>query len=191
MSLFRCLSFTIPAILISLAFGFIILEKIQKKLYLENSEGSIIPFSVLFNAILLGILLPCISSINPVLKSMNLSLSESLNITRSKLKSIFIEVLTPAQRKRSLILPYLFIGAFSLLFGITVYYFLPLSLLSLNLGLLLQVFFLLLISMFLGLVMIAINMQAITEIMITHIILVVEKVPHLKILVLNNMRAHR
>jgi len=48
-------------------------------------------------------------------------------------------------------------------YGVSVYYLLPLALVSMNLGLLLQVFFIILMSMFQGLVMIAHNTQRLVQ----------------------------
>lgn len=74
MSLVRCLSYVIPAMSIALVIGGVLLSKIQKILYLDDDEGSLMPVSALIEALLLGILLPIISSINPILNTMKITL---------------------------------------------------------------------------------------------------------------------
>jgi hypothetical protein len=115
-------------------------------------------------------------------------------LTRSKIKSIYISILTKDQLSKELILPYLTLGLLSVIYGISVYYFLPLALISLNLGLLLQVFFIILIGLFLGLVLIAVNLQSYTEYILTNIlfkVLYFIETRSMERVVQNNMRAHR
>jgi hypothetical protein len=107
-------------------------------------------------------------------------------------KAIYIEVLTKAQREKAKILPYIAIGLIVVTYGISVYYLLPLALISMNLGLLLHVFFMILMAMFQGLIMIAANVQRIVTSVVTHLlfsIMVWEK-PSIKALVLANLKAH-
>lgn len=60
-------------------------------------------------------------------------------------------------------MPYLLFGSVAVVFGITVYYGLPIALLQINLSLILQIFFLLLLGMLLGLVILAVNLQGAVE----------------------------
>ena len=55
------------------------------------------------------------------------------------------------------IIPYLIFGTITFLYGFAIYYLLPYSLLTLKIGLILQVFFFILIGLLLGLVLLAIN----------------------------------
>ena len=102
------------------------------------------------------------------------------------MKSIYIEILN---KKRSNILPSLIFGIIVVAYGFTIYYLLPLSLLSLNLGLVLQVFFCILLSMLLGLCMLAINIQKPMEKLLTYIILACET-RSMRRMVLNNFKSH-
>jgi len=75
-------------------------------------------------------------------------------------------------------------------YGLSIYYFLPYSLLSFNFGLLLTIFFLILIGILLGLTLISLNLQRILEYFFTYIILFFEKWS-MKQLILKNLVAHR
>ena len=76
------------------------------------------------------------------------------------------------------------------LIGITIYYLLPLSVLTFNLGLLFGIFFLILIGMIFGLALISINLQRIFELIVVYTILIYEK-SSMKLLILKNLSAHR
>lgn len=71
--------------------------------------------------------------------------------------------------------PYLVIGLICTLSGVSIYFLMPLAVLTLNLGLLLEIFFLILVGMIFGLSMIALNFQSITEIFFCETLLFYEK----------------
>ena len=56
-------------------------------------------------------------------------------------------------------LPYLLTGFIGSAYGIMIFFVLPLSVLSFNLGLLFEIFFLILVGMIFGLTLISINLQ--------------------------------
>jgi len=87
-------------------------------------------------------------------------------------------------------MPYLVFGFVGSAVGIIIYFFLPYSILTLNLGLLLDIFFGLLLSMIVGLTLIAFNLQRSIELVIVKILLFFET-KSMKILVLKNLGAHR
>ncbi len=74
--------------------------------------------------------------------------------------------------------------------GITIYYFMPLSVLTFNLGLLLEIFFFILLGMIFGLTLIAFNLQRLIEHVVVYICLFFER-KSTKILILKNLSAHR
>jgi hypothetical protein len=53
---------------------------------------------------------------------------------------------------------YVIFGVISVLFGMSIYYFLPLALLSFNLSLVLKIFIIILVGMLFGLSMLAFNL---------------------------------
>ena len=69
------------------------------------------------------------------------------------------------------IAPYLLYGSVAVFLGILVYYGLPLALLQLNFGLILTIFFILLLGMLVGLVIILINLQPALEQLILFLLL--------------------
>lgn len=54
------------------------------------------------------------------------------------------------------------------LFGVSIYYFLPLSLLTFNLGLLINIFFWILIGMLIGFILLMLNIQYLIEKMVVY-----------------------
>lgn len=76
------------------------------------------------------------------------------------------------------------------MFGISIFFFLPLSVLSFNLGMMLEIFFLILIGMIFGLTLIAFNLQRIVEIFFVYVLLFFEH-SSMKIMIRKNLSAHR
>lgn len=74
--------------------------------------------------------------------------------------------------------------------GIIIYFILPLAVINLDLGLLLEIFFLILIGMIFGLALISLNLQRVIEIITVSVFLFFER-KSTKILVLKNLSAHR
>ena len=74
--------------------------------------------------------------------------------------------------------------------GISIFYLLPLAILNFDIALILQIFFLLLLGMILGLTMIAFNLQRILESLIVYVLLFFEKAS-MKLMVKKNLIAHR
>ena len=81
-------------------------------------------------------------------------------------------------------------GGLGSLAGITIYYFLPLSVLTFNLGLLLEIFFFILLGMIFGLTLVALNLQRMLEHVVVYVFLFFER-KSIKILILKNLSAHR
>lgn len=111
-----------------------------------------------------------------------------MNSTRSKTKGqkVNIENVDSFSYK----LPYLvfgFVGAGS---GIMIYYLLPVAILNFNLGLLLEIFFMILVGLILGLTLIAFNIQRALELLIVNTFLFLET-KSMKILITKNLSAHR
>jgi hypothetical protein len=87
-------------------------------------------------------------------------------------------------------LPYLLFGFVGSLAGITIYFVLPLAVLNFDLGLLLEIFFLILIGMILGLTLISLNLQRLLELVIVDLLLFYER-KSMKLLIMKNLSAHR
>jgi len=71
--------------------------------------------------------------------------------------------------------PYLIMGLLSTVAGISIFYLLPLALLSFDIALILQIFFMILLGMVGGLTLISINLQRLIEIFFVKTLLFFEK----------------
>lgn len=87
-------------------------------------------------------------------------------------------------------IPYIVFGLLAVLYGASIYYILPLSLLSFDLGLILKMFFFILLGMLFGLCLFAVNLQRLLEIGLTYLFLFWEK-KSMKKMLLNNLKAHK
>jgi hypothetical protein len=108
----------------------------------------------ILQALLVGLLIPILSSILPIVRVLGQNLNDALNYSRSRVKGMYVEIM---QKSKSNIVPYLIFGIITFLYGFGIYYLLPLSLLSLKLSLILQVFFFILMGLLLGLTLLASN----------------------------------
>jgi hypothetical protein len=111
-------------------------------------------FKATLLGVALGILIPFLSSIVPISKLLSKNLNDSLNASRSKTKGSIVSVNEGDKQK---IGAYLLFGGLAVIAGISIYYLMPVAVLNLNLGLLLQIFFLILLGLILGLTLIAFN----------------------------------
>jgi hypothetical protein len=79
------------------------------------------------------------------------------------------------QKSKTNIVPYLIFGIITFVYGLGIFYLLPLSMLSLKVSLILQIFFFILIGLLVGLTLLAINLQRFLEIILTHVLLFWER----------------
>ena len=82
----------------------------------------------------LGIIIPVISSIIPIRTALSKSLADSLIASRSKISGIIVIY---TDKKNLTVGPYVLLGSLALLYGVSVYYFLPKAMLDLKLNLML------------------------------------------------------
>ena len=81
-------------------------------------------------------------------------------------------------------------GSLIFLYGTLIYYGLPLALLTLNLSLLLAIFFVILLGMIAGLTLIAYNFERLVEVFIVRVLLFWET-KAMRMLILKNLVAHK
>ena len=74
MTLTKSLTFVVPAILIALLSGVLILAKLEKKLYLDDEGEEIIGLWPIIQALVIGIVLPILSSVKPIIETMKTNL---------------------------------------------------------------------------------------------------------------------
>ena len=85
---------------------------------------------------------------------------------------------------------YITFGLIAVGYGMSIYYFLPLSMLSFNFALVIKIFFFILVGMLFGLSLLSFNLQRFLEILLTHVFLCFET-PSMKNMVVKNLSAHK
>lgn len=88
------------------------------------------------------------------MRMLGTNLNDALSYDRYKTKAIYIEILKTSKTQ---VLPIISFGILGVIFGFLIFYMLPLAMISLNMSLLLQIFFLILLGMFIGLCLLALN----------------------------------
>lgn len=186
----QALAYAVPSWAIGLAFAQVLAVAVFQ--VIESVASVPIPNLLTGQAIGvatgLGFLIPILSSILPIRSALRLNLSESLDTRRSKVQAVKIEVERSEQTKVSWTA--LAVGLFLAAFGFGVYYIFPVSLLSFNFELLLNLFFILILLMLVGFVMLSLNVENIMHRGLTWLFFFWDKVAIRKIL-LKNLIAHR
>lgn len=149
--------FVLPGIVAAFVLSFVALELIfyyafEQTLNLKMSSTP--TFTAVLNGLFVGLLIPFISAILPIQEALSKNLNEALDYTRSKTKGVIISIVKSENQHTAIILV---LGTVSVVYGIAIYIYLPQSMLQLNLGLMLLIFFMILIGLLLGLVLIALN----------------------------------
>ena len=88
------------------------------------------------------------------------------------------------------LLPYILFGSLVVTYGLAIYLLLPLSLLKGNYTLVLEIFFLILMGLLIGVTLFVTNLQGILEIVLLYMMLFWEK-SSMRTLILKNLQAHR
>eukprot|EP00347_Sterkiella_histriomuscorum_P021563 403333540 len=185
----QSIMFVLPAIV----FGFVLSIPCLVLCYiyvfeeqLNNGFSPIPSWQSFLNAFFVGILIPCLSSIIPIIRVLGQNLNDALNYERNRVKAIYIKIL---HKSHVDIYPQLIFGIITFCYGFAMYYLLPLSLLSMDLGMILQVFFCILVGLLFGLSLLAINLQKPCEVLLTYLFLLCET-RSMRRMVLNNLKAH-
>ena len=175
MILTQAAMFVLPAVILGFAVAVPLIYLLYSELF-EATLGympSIMPsLGAILRAVFVGILIPLLSSIIPIKRALSADLTDALNVHRSKNKGV---VVTLVDMKTKDLLPFLLSGSVAVLFGIAIYYGLPLAMLQLNFGLILAIFFMILMGLLLGLVLFSVNLQSALEFLLMHILLFWEK----------------
>jgi len=190
MVLLKAFFFVLPAIITSFVLSVVMLFVIYRQLFDSAMGTDLVPIPTgraIGYALGVGILIPIASSLYPLRVVLSKNLTDALDYAHSKTKAVLVKIVHAKNFDKK---PYIIFGLVTVLYGISVYYFLPLSLISLNFTLLLTIFFMILIGMFVGLVLLALNIQRLLEILMVYIFLFYEKTST-RILVLKNLVAHK
>ena len=190
MVLTQATMFIIPSVL----FGFLIALPciyFVFKLLFGDELGfipAIAPSSVAtIEALALGILIPVLSSIIPIRRALSKNLNDSLSTQRSKQSGVLISFIDNSKKN---LVTYVLFGLVTVIFGISVYYFLPLGLLSMNLGMILSIFLAILLGMMAGLTLLATNLQGILEVILVYVFFFWES-KSIRALLRKNLGAHK
>mmetsp|Transcript_39631 Transcript_39631/g.45498 ORF Transcript_39631/g.45498 Transcript_39631/m.45498 type:complete len:144 (+) Transcript_39631:700-1131(+) len=123
----------------------------------------------------------------PIREAIKGNITDALDYDRSKTKAEVVKIIDPSGQNVGALLIF---GIISTVYAVAVYILLPQSLLSLDFGLILKIFFLILIGLLLGLILITTNIQYLIEVSVTKLFFWWEK-PCIKVLIHKNLIAHR
>ena len=182
--------YAIPSWIVGLICGQILMI-IASEIFIYMSSVPI-PYPLTGYAIILatalGIVIPLASSILPIRQALQANLHDSLDVKRSKIQPVSVSL--ERSEDSSFQWAVVMVGGAGALFGFLIYYVLPLALLTLNLSLLLNIFFVLILGMFLGLVMLSLNLEQLIEQILMFVFMFWER-KTIKTLVEKNLVAHR
>lgn len=151
-------------------------------------QPSIVPsLSASLQALAIGLLIPTLSAIIPIRRAISKSLTDSLTTQRSKLSGVVVTVTDNKSKNTG---PFLTFGTVAVLFGISIYYVLPLGLITQRLGLILTIFLVILLGMMTGLTLFASNLQGFIEVALVYVFLFWEK-KSMRTLLRKNLNAHK
>lgn len=137
---------------------------------------------------LLGIGMPIVASIFPIRRALGQNLHDSLDTRSSKTKAVQISI--ERSETQGFSWEYIMIGSLLGIFGSSIYYILPLALVSFNISLLLNIFVALLVGMLLGMTIFSMNVQSLIETALVYCLFFWEKAS-IRSIVLKNFVAHR
>ena len=182
--------FVIPSIIIAYICAYPANWYMYKKLFANDfSDGSIsyVPgATATIEAVGIGLLIPTLSSIIPIQRSLSKTLGESLNTARSTLSGTIIII----ESKGMKVVPYIVFGLICVIFGVTIYVVLPQALLTENVGLILNIFFAILGCLILGLTLLSVNLRGAVEWLVTYLLFFWEKKSMITLLK-KNLMAHK
>ena len=185
----QSIMFVVPSIVCGFGFSFILLQIV--KIYAESNlhmDFDAIPnLGSILQALFLSTLIPLFSSIMPIRVVLDRNLNDALDIQRSKTQAVYVNIL---EKKKANYTPMVATGLAFTAYGVTIYYLLPLALMSLNLHLLSQIVIFIIIGLLFALTILAFNYQSTVEWFLTNIFLCFEK-KSTKAFVVKNLNSHR
>ena len=122
--------FVLPAILLGAGLSLPMLALAYVYIFEEKLEGTFIPipsWDAWGLALSVGLLIPIVGSVVPVIKVLGQNLNDAINYQRSRVKATYVEIMKANEGN---LVPYLIFGVITTLYGFGVYYLLPLALLS-------------------------------------------------------------
>lgn len=185
----QCLSYSIPSFIIAFIFHYVILHFASSAIsfILETNIDFKASIGTIFYSLVLCLISPIVGSIYPIYNLLNKNINNSINNSIKKTSGVKIEIISLIKREQFTLISF---GILSVIYGVCIYYFLPLSLISLNFGLLLAIFMWILIGMIIGCVLIASNIELYIQKIINLIFLFWMK-NYIRQIILKNLIGHR
>jgi len=185
----QSLLFVLPALLLGIGTSFFYLYVISN-IFNRTVQFTFEPVpsqTAFIWAICVGFIVPLIASFIPISNVLRQTLSASIDMAHSKSKGVHITIEYAQENMNwSLVI----FGFIAIGFGLTVYYFLPLSLIALDFQLMLWLLLGVLLAFFIGLVMLALNIQHWIDLFIVYIVLFFETT-YMKLVITKNLIAHK
>ena len=185
----QCFSFSIPAFILAFFVHFYVIDLINNSLQsLINSNLNLTYTSnSFFLAFCINFLSPITASILPIRSILRKNIANSLNTMINKTSGMKIEIISLEKKELH---NFITLGLMTFLYGASIYYFLPLSLISINFSMLGAIFLWILFGILLGFVILSINIENLLQKIITNIIFFFSK-NYIKSLIIKNLTAHR
>ena len=185
----KCLLFSIPAFIIAFLVQFKIINLINSgiKSIIKTDLSLSFNYDSLYASIMVNFLSPIIASIIPIRNILKKNIGNSLNSMINKTSGMQIQIMSVEKKEKNNLILF---GIIMFFYGASIYYFLPLSLISFNFGMLGSIFLFILFGILLGFVVISMNIENIFQKILTYIIFFFSK-NFIKQLIIKNLTAHR
>ena len=155
--------YAVPAWILGLVAAQFISIAISNSLFKASgvTQTASLSGSSILLATVLGLGIPAVASIGPISAALGTTLQAALDVSRNKTKAV--EVTVERTSLTAVSWPVVVVGSGCGIVGFFIVYVVPLSLLSQNFGLLLNIFFALLLGMMLGLTLLSLNLSQLAE----------------------------
>jgi ABC-type antimicrobial peptide transport system permease subunit len=187
--LFQCILFSIPAFILALLFSLLVLNRINEiiKDELDTDLNISINLTSFLIAFSLNFLAPVIAAIFPIRNILKKNIATSINTMLNKTQGIKIEVISLQKKELTSMIIF---GLITFIYGASIYYFLPLSLISMNFGMIGGIFLWILFGILLGFALLSRNIENFLQKILTYTFLFFTR-SYTKLLILKNLAAHR
>ena len=135
----------------------------------------------------MNFLAPIIAAIFPIRSILKKNIATSINTMLNKTSGVKIEIIS-LQKKE--ITSLIIFGLLTFIYGASIYYFLPLALVSMNFGLFGIIFLWILFGILLGFILLSQNIENLLQKILTYLLLFFTR-SYTKLLILKNLAAHR
>jgi ABC-type antimicrobial peptide transport system permease subunit len=178
-----------PAFILALLFSLLILNRINEviKDELDTDLNISITLSSFLIAFSLNFLAPVIAAIFPIRNILKKNIATSINTMLNKTQGIKIEVISLQKKELTSMIVF---GLITFIYGASIYYFLPLSLISMNFGMIGGIFLWILFGILLGFALLSRNIENFLQKILTYTFLFFTR-SYTKLLILKNLAAHR